>query len=179
MIPFILSTEYDTQGFVCLEAFGKYRQVLMRDCRYGKCDLAYEQECRTFISAHGLGAKVEFLGVKRDAEKFTYFAGCDIFCFPSYFEAESFGLVLVEAMQFAKPLVSTQWRGIPSVVKDGVNGYLTPIQDPSKTADKLVLLARDPALRERMGQEGRRIFKQEFTLKAFHGSMEQAFVDLF
>ena len=142
-------------------------------------DLAYEQECRTFIKAHGLSEKVEFLGVKRDAEKFTYFAGCDIFCFPSYFEAESFGLVLVEAMQFAKPLVSTQWRGIPSVVKDGVNGFLTPIQDPSGTAEKLLLLAREPALRERMGQEGRRIFKEEFTLKAFHGSMEQAFVDLF
>ena len=142
-------------------------------------DVAYEQECRTFIEAHGLRDKVEFLGVKRDAEKFNFFAGCDIFCFPSYFEAESFGLVLVEAMQFAKPLVSTQWRGIPSVVRDGVNGYLTPIQEPSVTAEKLVLLARDPALRERMGQEGRRIFEQEFTLEGFHRSMERAFVGLF
>lgn len=142
-------------------------------------DVTYERECRTFVDANGLSDKVEFLGVKRDAEKFSYFAGCDIFCFPSYFEAESFGLVLVEAMQFAKPLVTTQWRGIPSVVRDGVNGYLTPIQQPSGTAEKLLLLARDPELRKRMGQEGRRIFEQEFTLEGFHWSMEQAFVDLF
>jgi hypothetical protein len=39
-------------------------------------------------------------------------------------EAETFGLVLVEAMQFGKPVISTHWRGIPSVVADGRSGFL-------------------------------------------------------
>lgn len=117
------------------------------------------------------------LGEKRDEEKFRHFAACDIFCFPSFFEAESFGLVLVEAMMFAKPVVSTQWRGIPSVVEEGVNGWLVGIQDPGAIADRLDRLIADPAMRERMGREGRRIFEQRFTLERFHSNMEEAITD--
>ncbi len=134
----------------------------------------FEASCRSFVADHGLSEKVTFLGVKRDLEKYAYFAACDIFCFPSYFEAESFGLVLVEAMQFAKPVVSTRWRGIPSVVEDGVNGYLVEPRDPSAVADRLALLIADQELRERMGREGRRIFEQRFTLERFHRNMEDA-----
>lgn len=136
-------------------------------------DVAFAGECIRYVEQHGLGDKVDFLGVKRDREKNLHFAGCDIFCFPSYFEAESFGLVLAEAMQFAKPVVSTLWRGIPSVVQHGVNGYLVPIQDPLAVADRLQELASDPALRERMGEQGRRIFTSDLTLEAFHRSMER------
>lgn len=125
-----------------------------------------------FIAQEGLAHRVEFLGVLDGAAKHARFAACDIFCFPSYFEAESFGLVLVEAMQFAKPLVSTRWRGIPSVVDDGVNGYLVPVRDPGAVADRLLALARDPDLRRRMGEAGRRIFEERFTLEAFHRRME-------
>jgi glycosyltransferase involved in cell wall biosynthesis len=136
-------------------------------------DVAFAGECIRFVQEHGLNDRVTFLGVKRDREKNIHFAGCDIFCFPSYFEAESFGLVLAEAMQFAKPVVSTLWRGIPSVVQHGVNGYLVPVQDAQAVADRLYELALDPALRERMGMEGRRIFTRDLTLEAFHRSMER------
>lgn len=141
--------------------------------------LEYEQECKELVRAHGLADRVEFLGVLSGTEKFERFAACDIFCFPSYFEAESFGLVLVEAMQFAKPVISTQWRGIPSVVADGVNGFLVPIRDPEAVAQKMVVLGNDPELRRTMGEEGRRIFTRDFTLNAFHQAMERELVGLF
>ncbi|MBP6573307.1 MAG: glycosyltransferase family 4 protein [Flavobacteriales bacterium] len=141
-------------------------------------DAAYERECLEFVNANGLEKRVEFLGVKRDKEKFNYFACCDVFCFPSFFEAESFGLVLVEAMQFGKPVVSTRWRGIPSVVSDERSGFLVDVQDPAAVAEKLLRLAGDPALRRSMGAEGRRIFEQRFTLEAFHRSMERELMAL-
>ena len=134
----------------------------------------FKHEMETFVSDHDLTGRVRFLGVKRDNEKWAHFAGCDIFCFPSYFEAESFGLVLAEAMQFAKPVVTTNWRGIPSVAEDGVNGFTVPIQDPDAVADRLMRLVRDPDLRQRMGREGRRIFEERFTLERFHRNMENA-----
>ena len=43
----------------------------------------------------------------------------------------------------ARPVISTRWRGIPSVVEDGVNGFLTDIQAPQQVAEKLALLARE------------------------------------
>lgn len=132
----------------------------------------FRSECEEYVSANDLKAQVTFLGVLQDEAKYERFASCDVFCFPSYFEAESFGLVLVEAMQFAKPVVSTRWRGIPSVVDEGVNGFLVPTHSASAVAEKLTALAADPAMRERMGKEGRRIFEERFTLEAFHRNME-------
>jgi glycosyltransferase involved in cell wall biosynthesis len=161
---------------VLLEAFrsvvaGGHNVRLELMGRWGSAD--FEQACRQYVTEQGLTDRITFLGVKRDREKDLHFAGCDIFCFPSYFEAESFGLVLLEAMQFAKPVVSTLWRGIPSVVKDGSSGFLVPVQDPAAVADRLVRLVVDPELRTRAGSEGRRIFEQELTLEAFHRSMER------
>lgn len=137
-------------------------------------DEAFKREIEGLVAQQGLTGNVTFLGVKRDQAKWAAFAGCDIFCFPSFFEAESFGLVLVEAMMFAKPVVTTLWRGIPSVAQDGVNGFVVPVQDAAAVADRLMRLVDDPALRERMGREGRRIFEDRFTLERFHRNMEDA-----
>jgi glycosyltransferase involved in cell wall biosynthesis len=168
--------------FVLLQAF---RQLLDRGVnarleimgRWG--DPGFERHCMHYITGNDLAAKVDLLGVKKDREKFIHFAGCDIFCFPSFFEAESFGLVLVEAMQFAKPVIGTMWRGIPSVVHDGVNGFLVPVQDPQALAIRMLELAADAELRRRMGAEGRRIFEQNFTLETFHRSMERELASVF
>lgn len=139
--------------------------------RWGDPDL--ERECQEFIVAHGLADQVVELGVLQGASKLAHFAACDVFCFPSYFEAESFGLVLLEAMSFAKPVVSTHWRGIPSVVVDGVSGLLVPIKDPGALAEQLLVLIDDPERRHRMGMEGRRIFEAKFTLEVFRKRMEE------
>lgn len=164
---------------VLLEAFrqleASYPEVRLELMgRWG--DEGFRQECIAFLQRHGLRDKVTELGVLQDQAKWERFAGCDIFCFPSHFEAESFGLVLVEAMQFGKPVVATRWRGIPSVVEDGVNGWLVPVEDPAAVAARLLELARDPAARACMGAEGRRIFVERFTLERFHRNMEEAFL---
>lgn len=139
-------------------------------------DEAFREECLAFVGREGLEDRIDFIGVKRDQDKLAHFAGCDIFCFPSYFEAESFGLVLLEAMQFAKPVVATRWRGIPSVITDGENGFLVEVNNVGDLADKLARLAGDSALRERMGETGRRIFASRFTLERFQEQMELAFI---
>jgi glycosyltransferase involved in cell wall biosynthesis len=138
----------------------------------------FKDEIMAFLEQSALEQFVEFYGVLSGEEKFRAFASCDIFCFPSYFEAESFGLVIVEAMLFKKPVVSTMWRGIPSVVSEGVNGYLVPIKDPEAIASRLMELIKDPDLRERMGRESRRIYEEEFSIERFYERMENAFVEV-
>ncbi|HEX2617807.1 MAG TPA: glycosyltransferase family 4 protein [Flavobacteriales bacterium] len=162
---------------VLLEAFrevvergGEVRLELMG--KWG--DPTFQAECERFIADHGLTDRITFLGVKQGEQKFTHFAGCDIFCFPSHFEAETFGIVLIEAMMFAKPLVTTNWRGIPSVALDGINAFVVEPHDPHAVADQLLRLVHDAGLRERMGAEGRRIFEQRFTLERFQREMEDA-----
>lgn len=172
----------ETKGvMVALEAFAQVREQGM-DARLelmGKWSSeAFRERCEAYVRVRGLEDRVRFLGVLSGREKFERFAACDIFCFPSFYEAETFGLVLLEAMQFAKPVVTTVWRGIPSVVEEGQSGFLVPVQQPEVVAGRLLTL-RDPELRRRMGQVGRRIFERDFTLKAFHSNMEREFIALF
>lgn len=139
----------------------------------------FEKELKNRIQDLGLTEIVEFVGVKSGNDKFKYFASCDIFCFPSYFESESFGLVCAEAMMFSKPIVSTNWRGIPTVVQNGVNGYLVPIKDPIAFANKVEALIKDPQKRQKMGEAGRRIYEECFTIEKFRANMETALCSIY
>jgi glycosyltransferase involved in cell wall biosynthesis/GT2 family glycosyltransferase len=89
------------------------------------------------------------------------YADCDIFVAPSLYE--SFGLVFVEAMMFAKPCVGARAGGVPEVVIDGQTGVLVAPGDASALADALTRLIVDPALRERLGAAGRARYLAEFT----------------
>lgn len=73
---------------------------------------------------------------------------------PSRGQAEGLGLVLVEALLAGSAVVGTPAGGIPEVVEDGVTGLLTPDGDAAALADRLQRLLEDPALRERLTEQG-------------------------
>ena len=160
----------------CLLREGGYDVQLKVMGRWGNEE--FKNTCLRTLEKAQVIDQVEFYGVLSGQEKFKAFASCDIFCFPSWFEAETFGLVLVEAMQFSKPVVSTLWRGIPSVVEDKVNGFLVPIKQPQLISKELIKLIENPALREQLGKESRRIYEQKFSIEKFYERMEQAFVEM-
>jgi glycosyltransferase involved in cell wall biosynthesis len=63
-------------------------------------------------------------------------------------------VVAIEALAAARPVVATRAGGTGTVVRNGESGYLEAIGDTQALADRLAALARDPALRERMGAAG-------------------------
>lgn len=136
---------------------------------------AYEKESKSQVEAAGLSRQIFFPGVLAGDAKWSSYARADIFCFPSFFESESFGLVNIEAMQFALPVVSTDWRGIPCAVKDGENGFLVEIRNPQKVAEKLSQLIKDAGLRETMGRAGRKIFLERFSSGVWESKMAEVF----
>lgn len=135
----------------------------------------FEQRVRHLVREFDLGGCVSFLGVLSGAEKWRQFARVDIFCLPTHHEAETFGVVLLEAMSFGLPVIATRWRGIPSVVQDGVCGFLVPVKDPAALAARLEQLIRDPELRRTMGQKGRKRYLENFTIERFHDRMKAVF----
>jgi glycosyltransferase involved in cell wall biosynthesis len=124
----------------------------------------FEEEVLDKVNAYGLESQVVFWGLQTGSRKWQAFANADIFCFPTFFQNEAMPRVVIEAMQFALPVVSTKWRGVPSLVKDGQTGYLVPIKDSSSIADKLERLIRDPLLAKQMGENGREEYLEKFTL---------------
>ena len=146
---------------------------LLRDRGFGfriECvgeftDEAYRQTLTRQVHEKGLSGCIHFLGRKVGDEKWAHFRRADIFCFPTHYPAESFGNVLLEAMMFQLPIVSTAWRGIPDIVKEGVNGFLTPVRDPAATADRLERLLQDDSMRSSMGRKGRARYLELFTIE--------------
>ena len=138
---------------------------------------AFREETEAYCRTHDLTDTVSFVGVLSGDPKWEQFLKADIFCFPSHYESESFGNVAVEAMMFALPVVATQWRGIPDIVKDQETGLLVPPQNPSATAQALQILVEQPNLRQRMGQAGRERYLSHYRLPVFVQKMESTLSD--
>jgi glycosyltransferase involved in cell wall biosynthesis len=76
---------------------------------------------------------VRYCGFVAEADKKRLFVESDCFCFPTYYEAESFGIVLVEAMAFGLPIITTRWRTIPELLPAGYDGIVPP-KSPERIA---------------------------------------------
>ncbi len=136
---------------------------------------AFESVVRQRIADHGLQDCVILHGQITGRDKSLALAAADIFCFPTYYESEGFPCVLLEAMSFGIPLVSTRWRGIQSIVDDGENGYLVAPRDIAALHQRLEELLQDDALRSRMGENGREKFLRHYTTQQHLAKMEAVF----
>lgn len=76
--------------------------------------------------------------------------------------SEGFGNAVLEAQAMALPVVVSDADGLAENVADGVTGFVVPRRDPAALAAKLTQLARDPALRLRMGAAGRARVAERF-----------------
>jgi glycosyltransferase involved in cell wall biosynthesis len=75
---------------------------------------------------------------------------------------EAFGYVNIESMSVGTPVIASNVGGIPEVIRDGVEGFLVPSDDPPALASRIRQLLLDPALRTKMGQNGRKRFMLDF-----------------
>ena len=126
----------------------------------GERRLALEARVRTL----GLGDRVHLLGEQPDLR--PLFAACDVFALPSTHRSEAFGIVQLEAMAFGKPVVSTRLRtGVDWVNAHGLTGLTVPPGDVAALGAALATLLESPALRARLGANGRRRVRQEYTTR--------------
>ena len=94
-----------------------------------------------------------------------HIGSCAILVLPS--RSEAMGRVLVEAMAAKKPRIGSNVDGIPTVINDGLDGFLVTPGDVNDLAEKLNTLMGSKELRDRMGQRGMERVKTEFTEKKY------------
>ena len=109
--------------------------------------------------------RVLFPGAVGDLELEQYLAQCDIFVSPSRYE--SFGLVFLEAMMFAKPAVGCRVGGMQEVIVDGVTGLLAEPGDAPSLQAALDALLADREKREAFGRAGRQRYLDHYTREIF------------
>jgi glycosyltransferase involved in cell wall biosynthesis len=116
----------------------------------GPCRRAWER-LRDDLSLQG---RVEFLGTISRRELADRYRRAAVFCLPS--RQEGFGIVFLEAMAHARPIVAARAAAVPETVTDGEVGILADPNDPEEFSQALATLLADRDLRRRMGQAGRR-----------------------
>ena len=115
---------------------------------------------------------IQHVGFADHETKTKLLAEADIFCFPTYYYAESFGIVIAEAMAFGMPIVATRWRSVPDLFPPKYAG-LVDIQAPDQIAAALLELAtHDDA------DEFRQRFLDNYTVEKFLANMSAAFNSL-
>ena len=113
---------------------------------------------------------VEFVGRVSYDDLPRYYASADIFCSPAT-GAESFGIVLLEAMSAGKPVVASDIEGFRGVMTHGEQGLLVPKKDSNALAEALRMLACDPELRRKLGGNGNRL-AEEYRWEVVAGRVE-------
>ena len=115
-----------------------------------------EATLRQMVSELGLENHVVFHGRVDDVQKGQFYARADLFVMPvanDPVDKEGFGLVFLEAAQYAVPSVTTNVTGVTEAVVDGETGIVLPDQDDERLAKTILELSRNTNLRIRLGLE--------------------------
>ena len=104
---------------------------------------------------------VELLGFRKDIA--AQYAEANIVCLPSY--REGLPKSLVEAAACGRAVVTTDVPGCRDAITPGVTGLLVPVKDAVALADMIQTLIEDPELRSSMGQAGRALAEEAFTIE--------------
>jgi glycosyltransferase involved in cell wall biosynthesis len=144
------------------------------DSLAGPSGMTYREE---FERAHPeLAETVRFLGRVDDEALRHEYMTCDVFAAPSRFE--SFGLILLEAMMFAKPVVSSDIGGMTEIVHDEISGILVRPDDVDALTDALTRLLTSPELRGTIGRGGRAAYEARFTVERMAEEAERFYETL-
>ena len=133
------------------------------------------EELESILIKKNLSKEIKVTGPLYNAAKITEFQNADLFVFPTFYEKEAFPLVLLEALQFEIPIITTFEGGIPDMILNNQSGLLVEGQNVEMLADKIALLLNDSAKRNELATNGYANFKNNYTIDHFEKNINQVF----
>lgn len=115
-------------------------------------------------------SSIEFPGEVKDPVSF--YSDSSVFVLPSYYR-EGLPRTILEAMSCGRPVITTDWPGCREPMVDGENGFLVPIRDAEKLAEKMVIMAKDRASIERMGEKAWQYCKTNYSVETVNSQMRK------
>lgn len=132
---------------------------------------AYLNELHEKVHQLGLAPKVTFLGRVPVTEIPNLMQACDLVIVPSIWP-EPFARVVLEGMVCKAVVVATPTGGTGEIIQDGINGILFPAGDSHALAEKIRLLAGNPALRKDLAEAGWQTVMKHFTKRRMLDEIE-------
>ncbi|MDD2496749.1 MAG: glycosyltransferase family 4 protein [Desulfitobacteriaceae bacterium] len=133
-----------------------------------------ETELKDLANELGLGRRVIFAGYREDVE--NIFPLIDVFVLPSRWEG--LPMVLMEAMSFALPVISTDVGGIQELVFPNETGLLIPSGDHHQLAEKMLYLFREQEAAKRLGLAGQHFVREKHNITILIKNLEQIYSNL-
>ncbi len=133
---------------------------------------------RSLVKVYNLEKKVMFAGRVSYADLPLYYAACDMLVLPSVSRLEAFGIVGLEAMATAKPVIVSDIPGVRAVIKNRETGLLVEPFDSRDIAKKINFLLENPELRRKMGLKARKRVEQRYTWEKVSRRIESVFQDV-
>ena len=131
----------------------------------------------------GVRDRVRFLGALPHAQVLAWMRRAAMLVLPGVRtatgRAEGLGLVLLEAAATGVAVIGSRVGGIPEAVIDGHTGFLVPEHDDGALTERLGELLDDPAMRHRMGAEGRALVEERFDIHRQTAALETLYDSLF
>jgi glycosyltransferase involved in cell wall biosynthesis len=119
-----------------------------------------------YVEDNNLKGTVEFVGIVNKNEKPDFFNQIDAFVMPSIRlknDQDGIPVVIMEALDFGLPIISTRVSGIPEICKDEFNGKLLPQRNSKALARAISEMASDPEGREKYGRNSL-ILSEEYDI---------------
>jgi glycosyltransferase involved in cell wall biosynthesis len=136
---------------IAIRSFAEARRVAPEIAQLWVVGVGPVDRYRAIAREHGVAERIRFLGWRDDIER--VYRGADLLVHPAAYE--TFSLAVHEAAACGLPVVGTCVNGVEDLLADGEAGILVERSDRAVTS-ALLQLARDPDLRRRMGEAGRR-----------------------
>ncbi len=135
---------------------------------------SHHTNLKKIVAESNLTKEVFFENGAERAKINQLYSTADIFVLPSL--KETFGIVLIEAMYYGLPIITTNVAAIPELIIDGENGLLVPPANSQELATALSKLMQNPNLSKQMGEKGRQIvtnsYHWEQTCTKFHSIIQ-------
>jgi glycosyltransferase involved in cell wall biosynthesis len=114
------------------------------------------------IDQLNLGKIINFTDHLNRVQLRDLYAKSSVVVMPTY--GEGLGRVLLEAQSMELPVIAYNTGGVPDAVLPGKTGYLVKKGDAEQLADRIETLMKDKEKRIKMGQEGRKLIMEKFSL---------------
>ncbi|MEY3896540.1 MAG: Alpha-D-kanosaminyltransferase, partial [Verrucomicrobiota bacterium] len=136
---------------------------------------AFENDIRHLRSELELEEMVELAGQLTGDDKWRAYAGADVFFFPTHYASEATPIVLMEALGMGLPLLTTQWAGIPAMLKGCETAWLLPVRSPEQYAAVLADLHHRKHELGEMHEASRAFYQKNFLPERFVERVGNAF----
>ena len=125
-----------------------------------------EIEYKSLINMYNLSNYVKYVGYVDGLEKHNLLMKTDVLLFPTEYEYETFGRVIIEAMEYGIPVIASKMGTISSIVIHSKNGYLLENNTEHEIVNYIIKL-QDNVLRTNMGNNARKTFISNYEISQY------------